>query len=63
MKIKHTDILIIHIKLTAFAEKKNFYQDKRKENNWTDFLGGNKIIELCITNNVYDYVYLTIIFM
>ena len=63
MKIKHTDILIIHIKLTVFAEKKNFHQDKRKENNWTDFLGGNKIIELCITINVYGYVYLTIIFM
>ena len=63
MKIKHIDILIIHIKLTVFAEKKNFHQDKRKENNWTDFLGGNKIIELCITINVYGYVYLTIIFM
>ena len=63
MKIKHTDILIIHIELTVFVEKKNFYWDKRKENNWTDFLGGNKIIELCITNNIYVYVYLTIIFM
>ena len=44
MKIKHTDILIIHIKLTVFAEKKNFYQDKRKENNWTDFLGEIKLL-------------------
>ena len=63
MKIKHTDILIIHIKLTVFAEKKNFYWDKRKENNWTDFLEGNKITELCIINNVYVHDYLTIIFM
>ena len=63
MKIKHTDVLIIHIILTVFAEKKNFYWVKRKENNWTDFLGGNKIIELCITDKVYVYVYLTIIFM
>ena len=44
MKIKHTDILIIHIKLTVFAEKKNFYWDKRKKNNWTDFQGEIKLL-------------------
>ena len=44
MKIKHTDILIIHIKLTVFAEKKNFYWDKRKKNNWTDVQGEIKLL-------------------
>ena len=53
MKSKHTGIWIIHVKLNFFAEKKNFSWDKRKENNWTDFLWGNEIIELCIKNNVY----------
>ena len=53
MKSKHTGIWIIHVKLNFFAEKKKFSWDKRKENNWTDFLWGNEIIELCIKNNVY----------
>ena len=53
MKSKHTGIWIIHVKLNFFTEKKKFSWDKRKENNWTDFLWGNEIIELCIKNNVY----------
>ena len=54
MKSKNTSMWIIRIKLKCFCWKKTFSWEKRKEyiDDWTDLLWENKIIGLCITNNI-----------